>query len=220
MSLLTKIQTLLNEWFPNKTQDQANFNKWIGELELEYGNGHLRELIWEPPLDGTDNITSWTSMTNITSNGVYQSHGSFLTDGWSNNILWELEFDVQTSSWKYIGLMPICMSEINPFTDAKAASYACTSWEGISFFGGFGLSSWDSADSMSKITDTNTHHISITKLASTKLKIVIDNTYTAIGNYNNLPNASTLHIGTRDNPNSRDYGGIINYSNIKVYRVL
>jgi len=228
MTLLTKIQTLLSTWFPNKEQDQENFNEWIEQYfqynmstsELKINNNPIRgSIIWEPPLDGTDPITSWTTMTNTTGDGVFQSHGSFLTNGWSNAYNWRLEFDVQTDNWTYIGLMPICMEEINPFTDAKATSYALTSWEGISYFGGFGLSSWDSSISMSKITDHNTHHICITKLSSTKLKIEIDNTYVAIGNYNNLPNATVLHIGTRDNPSSRNYGGIINYSNIKVYRV-
>lgn len=170
-----------------------------------------------PPLDSTDAITTWTSATNNTSNGVFNSHGSYLSNGWDNSDLWQLDFDVKTSSWKYIGLMPVCASGINPFTDAKVAAYAMTCWEGISFFGGMGLSSWDSYPSnFSKITSTNTsYHITIKKLSSTKLEIHIGN-YVAIGNYDNLPNHSTLYIGTRDNPSSRNYGGVPQLSNIVV----
>ncbi len=174
-----------------------------------------------PPLNGTDGITKWTSATNNTSNGVFNSHGSYLSNGWDNSGLWQLDFDVRTSNWKYIGLMPVCSSEINPFTDAKVASYAMTSWEGISFFGGMGLSSWDNYPSnFSKITSTNTtYHITIKKLSSTKVEIHIGD-YVAIGNYNNLPNHSTLYIGTRDNPSSRNYGGVPQLSNIVVKPLL
>lgn len=175
-------------------------------------------IIYQPALDGTDAITSWTTSTNTTSDGVFTSHGSFLTNGWKNDGLWELEFDVQSSDWHYVGLMPVCSAEINPFTDANNNNYSLTCWEGINFFGGMGFTSWDSKDELTKITDSDWHHIVITKLSSTKLKIQIDD-YTAVGNFSNLPNHSVLHIGTRDNPSSRNVGGVVNLKNINVYKL-
>lgn len=174
------------------------------------------DYLFVPKLDGADSITKWTDIPNNTSGGIFSSHGSFLTNGWSNEGLWELDFDVQCTSWRYVGLMPVCNDAIKPFTDAKASVNAMTTWEGISYMAGMGFSSWDSADSMSKITNTSWHHITLTKLSPTKVKIVIDNTYTAIGNYDKLPNHSVLHIGSRDNPSDRNSGGIVKYKNIIV----
>ena len=167
-------------------------------------------------LDGSEDITSWTSMTNKTENGIYYSHGSYLTQGWSNKGLWQLDFDVMTTSWRYVGLMPICSEEINPFTDAKTTRYAMTTWEGITYMGGLG-SSVVSEDPMSKITSTNIwHHVTIKKLSATQVEIIINNTYHSIRNVPNLANLTTLHIGTRDNPASRNTGGIIQYKNINI----
>ena len=209
----------------NKTYNSTG----IGDITFEATYGHLtkslsiKDYLWIPSLDGTDQITSWTNMTNTTSNGIFQSHGSFLTEGWPNNTLWQLDFDVSANSsslpWRYVGLMPVCAEEINPFEDSKASSFAMTTWEGITFPNNMGFSSWDEQDSMSKITDSSWHHITMIKLSSTKVKTIIDNTYTAIGNYDNLPNHSILHIGTRDNPYNTAYrntGGIISMKNITV----
>lgn len=172
-------------------------------------------VLFNPPLDGTDSITKWTNMTNKTENGVFYTHGSFLTDGWSNEGLWILDFDVSCPSWRYIGLMPICSAEINPFTDAKKSSYAYTTWEGINYGNGFN-SSVVSQEGSPNITDRNWHHYHIEKLSSTQLKIVIDSTYTAIVNVPNMVNHSILHIGSRDNPSSRNSGGIVELKNILV----
>ena len=40
MTLLTKIQTLLHEWFPNKTDDRNNFDTWSDEW-IQYENGEF-----------------------------------------------------------------------------------------------------------------------------------------------------------------------------------
>lgn len=176
----------------------------------------LQDYLFKPPLDGTDAITSWTSMTNKTENGIYYSHGSFLNDGWSNEELWQLDFDVQTSNWWYIGLMPVCSEEINPYTDAKSKNYAMINWEGLTYFEGLDYTII-SETTMTKITSTNIwHHVTIQKLNDTDCKIIINNTYESIRKYNNLPNLSKLHFGTRDNPASRKNGGIVQFKNIKV----
>ena len=41
MSLLSKIQELLSLWFPNKTEDQSNFHKWVDGM-IKYNNGQLK----------------------------------------------------------------------------------------------------------------------------------------------------------------------------------
>lgn len=194
----------------------------VGDLICTAKHGTLTRQVtvedysFNPLLDGSDSITKWTNMTNTTSDGVFTSHGSFLTDGWSNSGLWQLDFDIKATDWKYIGLMPICDANINPFTDAGVTNYAFTTWEGITYGGGFG-SSVVSQDTLSKITDTtNWHHYRMEKLSSTKIRVTIDNTYKAILNVPNLANIQTLHIGTRDNPSSRNTGGLLQFKNIKV----
>ena len=194
-----------------------------GDVTIQVESGNLKsnviditDLLFHPPLDGTDNITKWTSLTNKTENGIFYSHGSFLTEGWSNNELWQLDFDCMTTSWKYVGLMPICSEEINPFTDAKATNYAMTTWEGVGYLGGLNASVVNE-DSYSKNTATNVwHHMTIKKLSDTQIEIILDETYHSIRNVPNLANLTTLHIGTRDNPSSRNSGGIVQYKNIKV----
>lgn len=176
----------------------------------------VQDYLFKPPLDGTDAITSWTSMTNKTEDGIYYSHGSFLTDGWNNEGLWQLDFDVCSSNWGYVGLMPVCSEEINPYTDAKSKNYAMTSWEGLAYFGGLDQTVI-SETTMSKITSLNTwHHVTIQKLNDLYCKIIINNTYESIRRYNNLQNLSELHLGTRDNAYGRNEGGIIQFKNIKV----
>lgn len=194
----------------------------IGDVEISARVGSfvseiftIEDCLFVPKLDGTDSITSWTNMTNKTENGEFYSHGSFLTDGWSNDGLWELNYDVKCSSWRYVGTMPLCSAEINPYTDAKNVNYSYVTWEGLTY--GYGLGySVVSQDPLTKITNTNWHHYTITKLSSTQIKIVIDSTYTAIMNVPNIANISTLHIGSRDNPSSRNSGGIVEYKNIIV----
>ena len=170
--------------------------------------------MWSPKLDGTDQITSWTSMTNKTENGIFYSHGSFLTTGWSNEGLWQLDFDVQCSNWWYIGLMPLCDAAVNPFTDAKKTICA-TCWEGITPPIGFSAT-WIKTSSISKITDNRWHHITMKKIASNQVQIFIDGGYEHIWQSDSFSTISELHFGTRDNPASRNWGGIINLKNIKV----
>ena len=40
MSLLTKVQTLLHKWFPNKEDDKENFEEWF-DNSISYTNGVL-----------------------------------------------------------------------------------------------------------------------------------------------------------------------------------
>lgn len=218
-SNLATLGALMKTNLETKGVNGLNSNMGLTTLANKILDIHVNDYLFNPPLDGTDAITKWTTMTNTTSNGVFTSHGSFLTDGWSNSGLWQLDFDVKADSWRYVGLMPICDANINPFTDAVVANYAFTTWEGITYGSGFG-SSVVIEETLTKITDTNWHHYRIEKLSSTKIRVTIDNTYTAVLNVPNLSNIQTLHIGTRDNPSSRNTGGLVQLKNIKVKSIV
>ena len=175
-----------------------------------------------PPLNGTDSIVKWSNRSNYTANGVFTSHGSYLGDGWSNENNWKISFDYKYSqgdasySTFYIGLMPICSAEINPFTDAKVTNYAIDTWEGGYSFSGLGRNGWISSPETTPSTSiqNNWTHMEITKLSDTRLKIVINDTYEWIGEFPNLVNLDTLYIGSRDNPSNRDTGAYIQFKNI------
>ena len=197
----------------NKKLSSANINN---QFEDTYS---VHDDLFKPKLDGTDPVTKWSNLRNETNDGIFYTHGGFLTNGWSNSELWQLDFDCMASSWYYVGLMPICSAEINPFTDAKVANYAMTTWEGFGYMGGLGASIVNE-DSYSKNTATNVwHHITIKKISSTQVEIILDETYHSIRNVPKLANLTTLHIGSRDNPASRHSGGIIQLKNIIVEKI-
>lgn len=175
--------------------------------------------LFNPALDGTDNITSWTSLTNKTEDGVFTSHGSFLTDGWSNDALWQLDFDYRYTDTRYIGLMPICVSNINPFTDGKRDAYALTSWEGGFPFSSGKVSWSESPSSWTKPSQTAWNHVTVKKTSDTGIEIILNDTYKWVGTLSVLPNWDILHIGSRDNPSDRNAGGSILYKNIEVKRI-
>lgn len=54
------------------------------------------------------------------------------------------------------------------------------------------------------------------KVASNQVQIFIDGGYEHIWQSDVFAGISELHFGTRDNPASRNYGGVINLKNIIV----
>lgn len=177
------------------------------------------EVLFNPPLDGTDGITSWSG-TNKTENGIYTCHGSFLTEGWSNEGLWQLEYDIAYSgsghgiNFGYVGAMPICSEEIKPFTDEKNKTYSLTAWEGYALI--YGLESTAVGPTNYKYLNREEyHHAVLKKVAEDKLEYSFDGREWVI-TAPNLKNLTTLHIGARDNPASRSVGENIYYKNIKV----
>lgn len=174
------------------------------------------------PLDGSDRITKWTTATNTTADGVFTSHGSFLSDGWDNTRQWKLEFDYKYVStqglteFKYIGLL-ICSEEIAPFTDAKAVDYGITTWEGGFGWSGLGRNGWISQpESTPSVTQTDWTHCEIVKLSDTRLQITINDEFVWVGEFPNLVDLEVLHIGTRDNPSDRDTGSSIFFRDVEV----
>jgi len=171
-------------------------------------------ILFEPALDGTDEITSWSG-TNITEDGTYSGRGSFLTEGWSNEGLWQLDFDVSYKSSWYVGIMPICSEEINPFTDAKNKNYSMTAWEGVALIGGLGSEIISGPVNYKYQSPDIFHHATLKKIAEDKLIWYFDSNEWEL-NVPNLKNLETLHIGIRDNPANRLQGGTVVYKNIKV----
>lgn len=217
--LLNHFKTLINQYTYTKTETKENFDYFI-EHNVRYINGQfmvvkkgLNTVV--PPLDGTDEITSWTSGTNNTADGIFTSHGSYLEPGWSNEGLWKIEFDYKYTSTYYIGTMFLCVADINPFTDAKRNANAVTTWEGSFPFGG-DLTWTESPSSFTKPSQYIWNHVSIEKLDDTTIKMILNNTYTWVATLNQLPNWDILHIGSRDNPSSRNTGGNIQYRNIVI----
>ena len=179
----------------------------------------LGSVLFKPPLDGTDEITTWAGR-NSTQDGIYSAHGSFLTEGWSNSGLWKLEYDVAYSgdSYGYIGIMPICSAEIKPFTDAKNQEYSLSAWEGLACI--YGLGSQAEGPINYKYTGRrNYHHTIIKKIAEDKIEYIFDDNIWIL-TVPKLKNLSTLHIGARDNPMSRDDGQNVYYKNIEVVELI
>lgn len=173
--------------------------------------------LFEPPLDGTDEITSWSlnNRVNKTENGEYIGTGSFLTQGWSNQGLWELECDFKYDNKLYVGLMPICSEEINPYTDAKRNEYGLTTWEGNTGLAGLDCILIEGAQSSMGVNLSEYNHMIMRKIEDTKIEFYLgENKW--IYSVPKLPTLETLHIGVRDNPADRHSGGKIIYKNIKV----
>lgn len=177
------------------------------------------EVLFEPPLDGTDEITSWSG-NNSTYDGIYSAHGSFLTDDWSNEGLWQLDFDVaySGSSLGYIGIMPICSTEIKPFTDEKGKNYALTAWEGMACLTGLNVKV-EGPINYKYTSRMSYHHGTLKKVAEDKLEYYFDDNVWYLTT-DKLQNLSKLHIGGRDNPFDRDGGQNILYKNIKVVELI
>lgn len=219
-TLLNNIKELVNQYVYTKEETRENFDDFV-ENHIGYENGYFYvnekpPKVIIPPLDGTDEITSWTNGTNNTADGIYTSHGSYLEPGWSNESLWKIEFDYKYTATRYIGTMFLCTSDINPFTDAKRNSYAITTWEG-GFPPGGSLTYTESPSSFTKPSQTAWNHVSIEKLDDTTIEMVLNDTYTWTATLSVLPNWNTIHIGSRDNPSSRNTGGNIQYRNIIIY---
>lgn len=187
--------------------------------EEEDENFEIGEVLFEPPLDGTDEITSWSG-TNKTEDGIYTTHGSFLTNGWSNEGLWQLTFDVAYtgSSLGYVGIMPICSEEIKPFTDEKNKSYSLTAWEGVACLNGLEAKVEGPANYV-YLGRMSYHTAILKKVAENKLEYYFDDKVWYLTT-DKLKDLDTLHIGSRDNPSAREFGQNVLYKNIKVVSLI
>ena len=191
-------------------------------LDGDYGNFTACKLLFEPPLDGTDGITKWNEATNKTEDGIYYGHGSYLTEGWTNERYWQLDFDVAYGGTPerlgYAGLMPVCSEEIKPFTDSKRKDYCLSNWEGQAMLGGLDTYIVEGPAQYKYSNITEYHHGTLRKIGDTKFEYYFDNNkWVFIAP--NIKNLTTLHYGTRDNPNWRNAGYTILTKNIKVVKL-
>lgn len=174
------------------------------------------EVIFQPALDGTDTLSSWSG-ENSTYDGIYEAHGSILAEGWDNDGLWQLEYDVAYSGTHtylagYIGTMPICSG--GPY---GGNNFSLTTWEGEAYPRGPGATVVGPVQ-YKYSNRKDFHHAIFRKTSETELEFEFDGNiwYYTIPE---LPNIPTLYIGGRDNAVSefaRQKGENILYKNIKV----
>ena len=86
-------------------------------------------------LSDNNTLVTWSTLTNEIVDGVYTGNGSYIQEGWSNEGLWQIDYDVKydTTNSSYVnyyaGVMPFCSEEINPYTNEKRKNYCMESWE-------------------------------------------------------------------------------------------
>lgn len=64
-------------------------------LQISSGGGST--IIYQPTLDGTENITTIATYTPTITNNTLTNGCGYLTNGWNNTIDWELTFDYYTT---------------------------------------------------------------------------------------------------------------------------
>ena len=170
-------------------------------------------------LENGDTLVEWSGFNSI-DDGVYTGHGSYIQRGWSNAGLWQLDFDVKYNRngdyhYFYVGTMPFCSEEINPYSDSKLNDYAFVTWE--KSVRPYGLDSicLEGPENYKYNNAEEYHHTTIKKISDTKIEYYFDN-QKWVFSIAKLPNLETLHFGTRDNESSRKGGTTISYKNIKV----
>ena len=183
-----------------------------------------------PFLDGTENIISWSTLPNNTSNGVFTSHGSYLQDmGWDGANPWKIEFDYK-NSYSFVGPM-LCTSDINPFTDEKNRNYGFSAYQDNLPFNGAGVQ-WiisPSNYSYGSINYREWAHVCIETVRDPTQEHFIENDFIRLtvkqnnssyvweGLMFSMRNWETIYLGTRDNPRQRNFGTPIQYKNIVVF---
>lgn len=178
-------------------------------------------IIFQPPLDGTDEITSWAG-TNKTYDGIFDVHGGILSDGWSNEGLWQLEYDVAYSGKNtvmngYVGVLTMCVEKIQNYSVGMEGKKALETWEGQA--SPHGLNAKIIGPTQYAYTNRREyHHAILRKTSDTTLEFEFDGN-TWFYTIDNLSDFGTLYIGARNNPASPGSGENIYLKNIIVYRL-
>ena len=194
MTLLTKIQTLLSTWFPNKEQDRVNFTKWFNECVI-YENGIYNTCFWKPSLNGETGANYKYSYSE--SNGEGVGKGFVLKNGFSNTKKWKLSFEFKHDNIQYTG---ICyLAELGKYDGNGGNQYALTTWEG-SWAGGTAYATYRSGA-------VGWFDITVTKIDSTHVRLqstTLNRDTTVEVSW--LANAKYLSCGARHNDASSSYG--------------
>lgn len=194
MTLLTKIQTLLSTWFPNKEQDRVNFDKWYDECVI-YENGVYNTCFWKPSLNGETGANYKYSYSE--SNGEGIGKGFVLKNGFLNTKKWELNFEFKHDNIRYTGI--IFLADLNGTYDGTSGTNALTSWEG-SWPGGSAYASYTSGA-------VGWFDVTVTKIDSThvRLQSTTLNRDTTV-ELTWLESATQLTCGARHNGSGSSYG--------------
>lgn len=157
------------------------------------GNFSGAKLLYNPVLDGTEQITTMTSQNSpyitqntLTGNLSGQIGGSgYLSEGWSNSGLWELEFDgwcSQNSSGLLLALT----------TDTRDYNLFLIECSGTGYV--YNGSSGSSQTGFPSLTQT-WRHIVIKKISSTSISVKVDTNTVNFTNFTALGSAPKCYIG-------------------------
>lgn len=198
MSLLTKIQTLLNIWFPNKEQDRINFNKWSKEI-LKYDNGKLLTDtgdVWSPSLTGDTGARYHYQY--YEANGEAVGKGFVLNQGFPNTTNWEIKFEFRHDNIRYTG---ICfLVDMNgTFNGVTGTGNYLWNWEG----------SWINGEAYANYQKglIDWFDVAVTKIDSTHIRLQSSKlNRDSIVEVSWLPSATQLSFGARHNTTGSSYG--------------
>ena len=175
-------------------------------------------------LSNNNTLQVWNNFkTNEISENVYTGGGSYIKEGWSNQGLWQMDFDykysVSQSRFSYVGLMPICPGEIIINTsDSIVENHAMITWEmGASLWGMESICT-EGPSSYKYNNATEYQHVTIKKIDPTTIEFYFDNNKW-IYSVPKLSQLDTLYFGLRDNVASRSAtskGATISVKNLKV----
>ena len=175
-------------------------------------------------MEDSNELVTWSTKTNEIVDGTYTGHGSYIKEGWSNEGLWQLDFDIKYNSPEssyiryYVGIMPFCTEDINPFTDANGEKYCMYSWETSARLSGLDAICLEGPANYKYLNAKEYHHGTVKKVAEDKIEYYFDNQKWVYA-VPKLANLETLHFGIRDNPVDRNTGITISCQNVEVYKL-
>ena len=197
MSLLTKIQTLLHEWFPNKTDDKNNFDTWITEL-INYDNGSFKVVLkWKPSLNGETGANYKYSYSEANGEGV--GKGFVLKNGFYNSDSWKISFEFKHDNIRYTGIIFLCNADTYTVPDSNGNNNVLHSWEGT-WNGGERYATYSSGE-------VGWFDVTVTKIDSTHVRLQSNtlNRDTTV-EVSWLSSATRLSFGAVHNGSSSNYG--------------
>ena len=160
-------------------------------------------------LSDNNTLITWNQYkTNEISEGVYTGSGSYIEQGWSNEGLWQLDYDIKYNSPHssyinyYVGVMPFCSEEINPYSDNKRKDYCMESWEKSATINGMDAICIEWPANYKYFNQDEYHHTTVKKIAKNKIEYYFDDKKWVFS-VPKLENLETLHFGYRDNPYNR-----------------
>ena len=195
MSLLAKFQSLINLWFPNKSDDETNYNSWINKMG-SYKNGALNTNgLWKHSF-GKDGGRAGYSYSEV--DGYGTGKGFILNNGFPNTPRWKLKFEFRHDNIRYTGIC-FLVDMSGTYNGVSGTGNKISTWEG-SWLGGTAYASYSSGTidwfdvTVTKIDDTHVRLQSTTLNRDTTIEVSW------------LPSASVLSCGAVHNSSGNSYG--------------